>query len=938
MAKKGFTGSEIYFQDKFDEFDFWSRYNNMRPKEGFAQMWKDYKDSTKMEEDEWGKPPPIPLSVLKSGLGFILKQLAGGKFNEGRRDFLEKIIKPKEKIKLDNPKEFKFDYKGIDELKKKLLNKIYMNKNRTLHAKGGLAGMLGEPRSGYQGGGGAGYQDKWKTVWDIQQKLGEYNPEVLELSLNSFLDFLKKQGYYGYKEGGRIGMQGGGWPGLLYQILKYGGKKLWNSKFLNKKRIPSPTDLADKTLKAGPELRTRNLLGQDKWVDIPPFLRNSLYVAGGGTGVASLLKYLKHKLGSIDKLKEDNILQDFVDNEGVFEKAQGGRIGLADGMTPSESWMRNFFFSERGEKYENRMSFKQFEMGPGKDLWLDFIGKAKGGRIGYDNGGPVMDLDHWAQLIFQKPYDQLTSSQQDHLNSFKPEKAEGGRIGFQDGRGIMSRVGDMVDIRNVPYYGGKTLQGLVNSAETLSKFPFAAGELGSKLIQQKPKKEMFMEAIEDITPGSWSENVGLTSLIEDMEKTRPEDAKTVGGILGLGTEIAVPTGGAFKGGQILLDKASKAMGKVKDGKTLNKLVEDKISDSGQSRRDFMSMVGTGGLMAGLKWLGLGSLLKTTAKLKPSDDVVMRLRTFIDDSDVDTEWGPVATGKWGGVFDVEGLSKAAQKTLVGIMKDVKAFHNKATGKKNLVDSYDDINTDDAAYILDALKKAGHKVKFEHLDEAGGMGVDDVLKNFKEGSLYKGTKEGAEKYKKFKEKVKKMSAKEKFEYHNDITDDYGHHLDEGVEDFADLYYEVKDVGIYKKAEGGRIGLNGGGPPIMPVQLGPLQLQPRASASFTTGQPYGPNLREKTWTDQIGIGGMLDLPGGFSLTGDYDKFRTKDRLYTADDEYVDERVRGDHDAWNIGLNWKKEFADGGLTKTVPPKKGPMPQGLPSALYNGIMRSRSY
>ena len=146
------------------------------------------------------------------------------------------------------------------------------------------------------------------------------------------------------------------------------------------------------------------------------------------------------------------------------------------------------------------------------------------------------------------------------------------------------------------------------------------------------------------------------------------------------------------------------------------------------------------------------------------------------------------------------------------------------------------------------------------------------------------------------------------------------------------------VTKKAEGGRIGLGTGGPPIDPIKLGPLQLKPRASASFTTGQPYGPNLREKTWTDKIGIGGMLDLPGGFSLTGDYDKFRTKDRLYTADDEYVDERVRGDHDAWNIGLNWKKSFADGGLTKTVPHKRGPDPQGLPSALYNGIMRPRSY
>ena len=36
--------------------------------------------------------------------------------------------------------------------------------------------------------------------------------------------------------------------------------------------------------------------------------------------------------------------------------------------------------------------------------------------------------------------------------------------------------------------------------------------------------------------------------------------------------------------------------------------------------------------------------------------------------------------------------------------------------------------------------------------------------------------------------------------------------------------------------------------------------------------------------------------------------------------------------------EFNDGGLTKTIPPERGPDPQGLPSALYNGIMRPRSY
>ena len=72
MAKKGFTGSEIYFQDKFNEFDWATRYNEMAPKEGFEQVWKDIKNSDfiesfKMEEGEKGKLPPLPPQLL--GLG-----------------------------------------------------------------------------------------------------------------------------------------------------------------------------------------------------------------------------------------------------------------------------------------------------------------------------------------------------------------------------------------------------------------------------------------------------------------------------------------------------------------------------------------------------------------------------------------------------------------------------------------------------------------------------------------------------------------------------------------------------------------------------------------------------------------------------------------------------------------------------------------------------
>ena len=79
---------------------------------------------------------------------------------------------------------------------------------------------------------------------------------------------------------------------------------------------------------------------------------------------------------------------------------------------------------------------------------------------------------------------------------------------------------------------------------------------------------------------------------------------------------------------------------------------------------------------------------------------------------------------------------------------------------------------------------------------------------------------------------------------------------------------------------------------IKLGPLEIKPRASGSFREGA-YGPN-EQRTWEDQIGLDAELDLPGGFKITGDYDKRRIKDRLYSSDDKYLDERVRADDDRW--------------------------------------------
>ena len=677
-------------------------------------------------------------------------------------------------------------------------------------------------------------------------------------------------------------------------------------------------------------------------------------------------------------------------------KAEGGRIGFAGGMSPKqiENKKRKLYFDLGRDGFMNMFEYLQSELS-GRDLEGSY---KEGGRIGYDNGGPVMDLDHWAQLIFQKPYDQLTSSQQEHLNSFKPEKAQGGRIGFKEGEGIMSRVGDMVDIRNVPYYSGKALQGLVNSAETLSKFPFAAGKLGSDLLQKPGFKkvpretsddemtELFLqqtgqdyrlkptevwgEALENITPGSWSENLGLTSLVEGMEEKRPDDAKTVGGILGLGTEIAVPTGGAFKGGQYLLNKASKAMGKVKDGKTLNKLVEDKISDSGQSRRDFMSLVGASGLAAGLKWLGLGGILKGAPK--KLDDIEIQVRGDADYEYIDEAW---SGGTWANVY-FRALTKKGQKILDDLVKKGDTgdtLQSNVEEGKDLLTSLTKQDglyvpgggSEEAAWIVEKII-AKHKPNWR-LNTATKQIYDKKTRSFVHP---KGSEKGAYEHSKIYS-GKDLNKKNIIDEVDDLIAGERNPYDTRIEVHDEYFDDILDQITTKKAEGGRIGLGAGGPPISGEEL--KQMKKEASGpgimdflKITGSGGMGSNkdiydqgqqiqgLDQDKYNYNFNIdanipfdlpkGGMLEIGGGTGFGRDKTETTYKGEPVPFMSGMGESKLG---DKWNVDakitypIDFNKmlgAYANGGLTKTIPPKKGPMPQGLPSALYNGIMRPRSY
>ena len=119
---------------------------------------------------------------------------------------------------------------------------------------------------------------------------------------------------------------------------------------------------------------------------------------------------------------------------------------------------------------------------------------------------------------------------------------------------------------------------------------------------------------------------------------------------------------------------------------------------------------------------------------------------------------------------------------------KVVRNKVKGKDGkFTDDYEDIPTEEAAYIMEELQKKGHNVKFEHYDDMGGQGVDDILDKFKNHDFYKGTKLGKENYDKFSKKAAKMTDKEKIAYHTSITDDYGNYYDEFVEELLDMNFK-------------------------------------------------------------------------------------------------------------------------------------------------------
>ena len=135
----------------------------------------------------------------------------------------------------------------------------------------------------------------------------------------------------------------------------------------------------------------------------------------------------------INEIREDATRERKWWDKGGFN--DGGRVGMMYGGDPGFAFSYGGSWADWKENHASEM--------PVMDYINQKLPKARNpfSDSSYEEGGPVkpMTPEEFAQSIFQKPYNQLTSAQQQAINEFTSGKAEGGRVPML--RGGLLRTG-----------------------------------------------------------------------------------------------------------------------------------------------------------------------------------------------------------------------------------------------------------------------------------------------------------------------------------------------------------------------------------------------------------------------------------------------------------------------------------------------------------------
>ena len=445
---------------------------------------------------------------------------------------------------------------------------------------------------------------------------------------------------------------------------------------------------------------------------------------------------------------------------------EGGRIGMMYGGDPGFAFSYGGSWADWKENHASEM--------PVMDYINQKLPKARNpfSDSSYEEGGPVkpMTPEEFAQSIFQKPYNQLTSAQQQAINEFTSGKAEGGRIGMAKGDTPSEAY-----LRDLFYDGGWDAKGDIGLHEFMHG-PIGANEWFKHNNKAEGGRIGFADGDEVFDPLEGAFDDILEEIKKQRRKRKAEELKDIKNwdpqnptYHASGGRIGFKKGG--KGGikdlmseMYRLFSISPLLGSPELMDLIQKVPFEKGGRAGfekggkswwnnpMTRRTFGKLGVMGALLAGGMRFG-----PKIAKTKPVKDISVKLKSWIDDSDEMTEYGPQAVGRWAGNFDISSSVPkgiAILKNLFG--KSVKTVKDK-TGK--ITASIDDIHIDDSyKYVDDIIKKGKGSIDFKYLDDTGAaQGVGATLESYA-----KAFGKNSKIYKDFLKKSKKMTEKQKIQH--------------------------------------------------------------------------------------------------------------------------------------------------------------------------------
>ena len=326
------------------------------------------------------------------------------------------------------------------------------------HKKGGRIGF---------DDGGPSQKDIDKGIAAIEKLKSSLMPESYEELIEIYkdkqkdlnIDIMESAGGLGEMlgEGGRVGMQGGGWPFWLLKMLGKAKDSPWTKKKaipymkdkLNKNKIKEffNKDIVEELDKAGRKLRVDASLGN-------PMPNWPLNLGIGSVGLATLAHFLLKKANQEGEYPEYRLdrdstkywdFQDLLKEEGLkmgemdkiklreekgrnlFEgldyedRAQGGRVGMMYGGDPGFAFSYGGSWADWKDNHASEMPL------------MDYINqKLPKARNPFSNGGEV-EIS-WEEVFAKHMQGQpLTEEERKILGNVPADKAEGGRIGLANG-------------------------------------------------------------------------------------------------------------------------------------------------------------------------------------------------------------------------------------------------------------------------------------------------------------------------------------------------------------------------------------------------------------------------------------------------------------------------------------------------------------------------